>query len=176
VKRGTFRKKTYQEALLARRDVLLERSYKAYKALGRTKANKTVKGKGKKLTASKLKKKLDAIFSQYIRQKYADEKGYAQCYTCPTKKHWKEMQCGHFVSRSQMATRFSEDNCRVQCIGCNVFGGGRVTIFANNLEREIAGIVTNLYRKAQEITKDFPYAEKIEEYTKKLAELSTQTH
>jgi len=77
------------------------------------------------------------------------------------------MQNGHFASRSYLATRFDETNVRVQCVGCNVFGGGRVAIFATRLEAE--GISTKeLYRKAQQITKYFPYEDKIEEYKLKL--------
>ena len=125
----------------------------------------------KKLSTSKLKKKLDEIFSQYIRQKYADTNGYATCYTCGTRKHWKEMQNGHFVSRSQLATRFDEENVRVQCVGCNVFGRGKTTIFANKLESEKKGITIKLYKNAQAIIRYFPYEEKIEEYKKKIEEL-----
>jgi len=123
--------------------------------------------KPKKKTTSQLKKELDKVFSQFIRQKYANKDGMVACYTCGVTKHWKEMQNGHFASRSYLATRFDETNVRVQCVGCNVFGGGRVAIFATRLEAE--GISTKeLYRKAQQITKYFPYEDKIEEYKLKL--------
>ena len=39
-------------------------------------------------------KKLDKIFSEYIRKRDADENGYVKCCTCPTVEHWKEMDCG----------------------------------------------------------------------------------
>ena len=56
-------------------------------------------------------------------------------------------------------------------MGCNVFGGGRPVIFAENLTEEYGeGIVGELYRKAREIKKDFPYKEKIEHYKKLLKE------
>lgn len=118
----------------------------------------------KKKTTSQLKKELDKVFSQYIRQKYADQNGYVKCYTCGVTKTIKEIQNGHFVSRSYLATRFSEDNCRPQCVGCNVFGGGRLPIFASNLEKETNGITSRLYREAQKIVKDFPYQAKIDYY------------
>lgn len=123
----------------------------------------------KKKTTSQLKKKLDQIFSQYIRQKYASKSGEVKCYTCPLMGHYKDFQCGHFVSRSHLATRFDEKNVRVQCRGCNIFGYGRTAIFASNLEKEEKGIVAKLYQKAQEITKYYPYEEKIEEYQEKLS-------
>lgn len=124
----------------------------------------------KKKTTSQLKKKLDQIFSQFIRNKYA-QSGFITCYTCGRKIEVKSSQCGHFVSRQHLATRFDERNCRPQCIGCNVFGGGQVAIFATNLERENPGIVNELYKKAQEITKYYPYEEKIKEYEDKIKNL-----
>lgn len=125
----------------------------------------------KKKTNAKLKKELDKIFSLYIRRKYADKNGEASCYTCGKIYKWQELQCGHFVSRQHLATRYDERNVRPQDIGCNIFGGGRVATFATKLESEQKGMVTTLYRKAQEITKDFPYQAMIEEYKKKLLTL-----
>lgn len=81
----------------------------------------------------KLRDKLDKVFSLYIRQKYADDNGNVACYTCGNVKHWKEMQCGHFVSRRHLCTRFDLDNCRVQCVGCNVFNQGNTPVFAQKL-------------------------------------------
>lgn len=97
--------------------------------------------KATKPSQAKLKKKLDAIFSLYIRQKYADQNGMVKCYTCTTVKHWKEMQNGHWIPRNNLATRFSEENCRVQCVGCNMFQKGRPDVFAVNLIREGVDIV-----------------------------------
>jgi hypothetical protein len=118
------------------------------------------------------KKELDRVFSLYIRQSYADSNGYVQCYTCNAQKHWKDMHCGHFVSRSHLATRFDEDNVRPQCVGCNIFGGGKVVIFGSKLEAELGvGTIARLYRQAQQITKGFPYAEKIAHYKALLQDL-----
>ncbi len=47
------------------------------------------------------------------------------------------MQCGHFVSRVYLVTRWDENNCRVQCVGCNMFGGGKTLDFEENLIDEI---------------------------------------
>lgn len=92
--------------------------------------------KSKVKSAAKLKKELDAIFSKYIRLKYADESGMVACYTCSTVKHWKEMQNGHWIPRNNLATRFEERNCRPQCVGCNMFNRGRPDEFAVRLIRE----------------------------------------
>lgn len=128
--------------------------------------------KQRKKTASKLKKELDKIFSLYVRQKAANKQGQVKCYTCGAVKNWKEIQAGHLVSRSYLATRYSEANVRPQCVGCNVFGGGKVPVFASRLAEEIGeSEVAALFRKAQEIVKNFPYEAKIEEYKAKLAAL-----
>ena len=47
------------------------------------------------------------------------------------------MQCGHFVPRQYLATRWSENNCRPQCVGCNVWGRGQLLDFEENLIEEI---------------------------------------
>jgi hypothetical protein len=86
---------------------------------------------------AKLKKKLDSIFSQYIRRKYADKEGMVKCYTCTTRKHWKEMQNGHFISRQYLVTRFDENNCRPQDSSCNIFAHGKPLDFEENLKREL---------------------------------------
>lgn len=122
---------------------------------------------------SQLKKQLDSLFSEYIRRMHADEGGGSNCYTCGLWKLWKELQNGHFVSRAHLATRYSEDNCRPQCVGCNVFGGGRVSIFAEKLDEELGiGTVSRLYREANTTVKDFPYQEKIDHYKRRLEEMN----
>lgn len=80
------------------------------------------------------------------------------------------MQCGHFISRSHTATRFDERNCRVQCVGCNVFGKGKPTEFGLRLEKETPGIVLTLMRESQKIVKDYPYEKEIARYKKILSE------
>lgn len=126
----------------------------------------------KKKTTSQLKKLLDKTFSIYVRQKYSDPEGFVQCYTCGIKKHWREVHCGHFVSRIHLATRFSEDNTRPQCAGCNIFGGGKTAIFGLNLERDLGqGTISRLYREAQKIVRDYLYEEKIKYYQEKIKEL-----
>lgn len=89
------------------------------------------------MSKSKLVKKLDQIFSKYIRYYYADANGYVSCYTCGTTKPVKEMQCGHFQSRRHYATRWHTNNCKPQCVKCNMFEQGQQFIFGNKLKAEI---------------------------------------
>jgi hypothetical protein len=68
--------------------------------------------------------KLDTEFSTFIRIRDSNSNGYGKCITCNHFAHWTEMQCGHFMSRRHMATRFDEKNCSMQCGGCNGLKGG----------------------------------------------------
>ena len=86
-------------------------------------------------TISKLKKELDNIFSLYIRLRDATDEGMVQCFTCNKVSHYKSgMQNGHFQSRKHLATRWSETNCQVQCVGCNMFKSGEQYKFSIALD------------------------------------------
>ena len=86
-------------------------------------------------SVSKLKKDLDKWFSLYIRLRDATDEGMVQCFTCGKAAHYKDgMQCGHFQSRKHQATRWNEQNCQVQCVGCNMFKQGEQWTFGLNLD------------------------------------------
>lgn len=104
----------------------------------------------KKPTRSKIVKKLDVIFSQYTRLKYADKNGMAECFTCGKRSHWKSMQCGHFMSRKHYSTRWDENNVRVQCPSCNVFQYGKQYEFGLKLGQQLA---EEMHLKSQQIVK-----------------------
>tara|TARA_R110000765_G_scaffold86299_1_gene166066 strand:+ start:319 stop:708 length:390 start_codon:yes stop_codon:yes gene_type:complete len=107
----------------------------------------------KKLTRSKLVKKLDTIFSQYIRQKNSIDE-ISTCFTCGKQDHWKKLQNGHFQSRRHYSTRWDEINCQVQCAGCNVFKYGEQYVFGSKLDSKFgSGTSRRLHIKAQEIVK-----------------------
>lgn len=120
----------------------------------------------KKVSRSKLVKKLDTIFSQYIRLKNSvDEK--ATCFTCGKVDHWKKLQNGHFQSRKHYSTRWDEKNCQVQCAGCNVFKYGEQYKFSVNLDAKYGeGTAEDLSIKAQQIVKisNFELEEMIKKY------------
>lgn len=80
----------------------------------------------KKPSLSSLEKKLDGIFSIYIRRRSADEGGTVSCVTCEKLMHWERdgAQAGHFVKRSHRATRWRETNVHVQCVACNRYRNG----------------------------------------------------
>ena len=69
-------------------------------------------------------KELDRVYSIYIRMRDADDYGRVKCCTCDMVAHWSEMDCGHYISRYNLSTRFDERNCHAQCKRCNQFHGG----------------------------------------------------
>jgi hypothetical protein len=111
---------------------------------------KTMPKTAKKPTRSKLVKKLDVVFSQYIRLSKADERGFCRCFTCGKQYHWKNIQAGHFMSRKHYATRWDEENVQPQCVGCNMFKQGEQYKFSIFLGSELSN---ELYLKSKEIVK-----------------------
>jgi hypothetical protein len=45
---------------------------------------------------------LDELLSKYIRLRDSDEYGMVRCISCGKRMHWKESDCGHYVSRSNI--------------------------------------------------------------------------
>ena len=86
---------------------------------------------------SAIVKKLDKIFSIWIRSKDADHAGMVDCFTCGVTKNWKyETDAGHFQSRGKYATRWEPLNVKPQCKRCNGFRGGEQYLFAKHLDEE----------------------------------------
>ena len=92
----------------------------------------------RKVSRKSLVKKLDAIFSEYIRLRKANKQGIVTCYTCGKKAYWKGqgMQNGHFMSRKSYSTRWEELNCQVQCYSCNVMRFGEQYKYGLELQKE----------------------------------------
>ena len=120
----------------------------------------------KKPLRKNLIKELDTVFSQFIRLRYAKNE-IAECVTCGKKDHWKKLQAGHFMSRSNYSTRWDENNVQVQCVGCNMYRSGEQYKYSlylgNNLSEE-------LYIKSKQIVKfaDVELIDMIEDYKEKV--------
>tara|TARA_R110000796_G_scaffold245527_1_gene369810 strand:+ start:446 stop:826 length:381 start_codon:yes stop_codon:yes gene_type:complete len=124
----------------------------------------------KKPTRKSLITKLDKIFSEYIRRRYANN-DISECVTCGKKDHWKKLQAGHFMSRKHYATRWDEDNVEVQCMACNVFRAGEQYKFSKYLGQDKAD---ELLAKSRETVKfpDWEIQEMIDTYKIKVKDLS----
>lgn len=103
---------------------------------------------------SSLIQDLDTVISRYIRLKYADNNGIVSCFTCDAPpQHFSRMQCGHYIPRTHLATRFLETNLRVQCEKCNCYLNGNIELFRERLEKESPGITEWLWEQSRLITK-----------------------
>lgn len=93
----------------------------------------------KKTTRNKpnLTKKLDKVFSAYIRLRDAMPSGYFACISCGQIKPFEQADCGHFFSRKNMSVRFDEDDCHAECRGCNRFSSDHLIAYQANLIRKI---------------------------------------
>lgn len=70
---------------------------------------------------SSLIKELDTWISRYVRLNAADDNGQCKCVCCDIKLHWSLMDCAHYVSRQNMATRFYLPNLAPASKACNQF-------------------------------------------------------
>lgn len=105
------------------------------------------------MTRSKLVKKLDTIFSQYIRNREAID-GKAKCFTCGKVDDVSKLHAGHFQSRKHYATRWDEINVQVQCPKCNLFGQGEQYVFGLKLNEKYGeGTAEQLQQKARNLVK-----------------------
>lgn len=72
-------------------------------------------------TTSQLIKELDDVFSDFIRLRWADHRGYVLCFLTGRKAYWKEMDAAHWKSRKHMGTRWDEHNVHAVTVDSNRF-------------------------------------------------------
>lgn len=102
--------------------------------------------------------KLDSVFSKYIRLRDADTNGMCQCISCGRVFPLNQMDCGHFIPRGHMGTRFDEDNCHAQCVRCNRFMDGNLVEYERRLKRKIgADGIGELNNRANSVKKYYEW-------------------
>lgn len=84
-------------------------------------------------TKPDLKAKLDKEFSLFIRLRDAMPNGCFRCISCGQIKPFEQADCGHYINRQHMATRFDEMNCNAQCRACNRFDEGNMQGYRRGL-------------------------------------------
>lgn len=96
----------------------------------------------------------DVWFSRFIRLR---DRGH--CYTCPhVNENPMKLQCGHFVPRQYLATRYNEMNNHAQCYACNMLFGGQPSAYAIRLKNEYGDyILSDLESQRKEIVHDLDY-------------------
>lgn len=101
------------------------------------KKKKTDKPKMRQASQATLVKKLDKVFSQYIRLRDASPNGAFRCISCGKIKPFDQSDCGHYHSRRHMSTRFDEENCNSECRFCNRFSADHLIGYRENLIKKI---------------------------------------
>lgn len=95
---------------------------------------------------------LDRVTSRMVRLAAMGKDGKVQCFTCPTKKDFKQIQCGHFIPRANLVFRFDWTyNLRPQCPNCNVTLRGNLKVFEERLNEERQGITEWMQEKARKV-------------------------
>ncbi len=127
----------------------------------------------KRQKRSTLIRKLDRIFSEYIRRRDTDKKGQVICITCEKTYRYNEVDAGHFISRKHYRTRWDENNVHGQCRKCNRFSYGEQYLYSINLDRKLGkGAAEKMLMKSRQPIKlnttDLQYL--IDKFQKKLDE------
>ena len=120
-------------------------------------------------------KRLDKVFACYIRLRDIMPNGMGKCISCGRIKPYREIDCGHFFGRTNMATRFDEDNCNGECRGCNRASSDHLIFYQENLIKKIGVARFSSLREKARSTKKWEADELqrlIEYYKKEVKRLS----
>lgn len=115
-----------------------------------------------------LKLKLDRVFSEFIRKRDSNN-GYFKCISCGQIKPYNQADCGHYINRQHMSTRFHEMNCNAQCRSCNRFDEGNIQGYRKGLIAKYGERLVNILELKKHQSRsysDFEYAALIKHYQK----------
>ncbi len=124
-----------------------------------------------------LTKKLDKVFSAYIRLRDAMPNGCFRCISCGQIKRFEQGDCGHYHSRTHMATRWEPDNCHMECRACNRASADHLIGYRRNLVEKIGLDRMARLEMMARSTKhwlDFELQEKIDYFTREVKRLSAE--
>ncbi len=100
------------------------------------------------------KEALDKVFSEFVRLRDSNDEGIGLCISCGKPVHWKKANNGHFVNRGHMSLRFSETNCNLQCINCNLWDEGNNEGYRRGLIKKYGPeIIDKLYLAKSQVNK-----------------------
>ena len=122
-----------------------------------------------------LTKKLDKVFSAYIRLRDAMPNGCFRCISCGQIKRFEQGDCGHYHSRIHMATRWEPDNCHMECRACNRASADHLIGYRRNLIEKIGLDRVNRLEMMAHSHKhwlNFELQEKIDYFTAEVKRLS----
>ena len=133
-----------------------------------------------KTTTSKLKAKLDKLFSEYIRKRDSDYKGNCLCISCGKEApaFGGSIHAGHLFSRRYLSIRYDEKNVNSQCSYCNTFLNGNQIKAARGVEKKWgSGTVADLENRMHITTKlnRVDYEEAIDNIKEKIRDMKLTT-
>jgi F0F1-type ATP synthase alpha subunit len=106
---------------------------------------------------SQLKKEADKVFSLWVRKR----EDY--CITCGSRKN---LQAGHYISRSCNQLRYDPRNVHTQCVSCNVFKRGAMDEYARMLIAKYGKNILDVFAKEKVKIKQWK-ANELEQIIKK---------
>lgn len=124
-----------------------------------------------------LVKKLDKVFSAYIRLRDVMANGCFRCISCGQIKRFEQGDCGHYHSRIHMATRWEPDNCSMECRACNRVSSDHLIGYRRNLIEKIGLDRVDRLEVLAHSPKhwlDFEIEEKIAYFTTEVKRLSAE--
>lgn len=119
-------------------------------------------------------KKLDRVFSEFIRLRDTMPNGMFRCISCGKIKPYSQADCGHYHSRTHMSTRFDEENANAECRACNRFCADHLVGYRKNLIAKIGEHRLDVLEWRAHQTKkwsDFELKELIKHYQAKIKDL-----
>ena len=127
--------------------------------------------------SNSLKNKLDDVFSEFIRLRDSRDDGTFVCISCGRLLPYDQADCGHYINRKLMSTRFSEKNCNAQCRSCNRFDEGNIQGYRRGLIAKYGEpVVLMLEASKNQINKlsEFEYKAMIDHYRKEVKRLKKE--
>lgn len=124
-----------------------------------------------------LTKKLDKVFSAYIRLRDAMPNGCFRCISCGQIKRFEQGDCGHYHSRTHMGTRWEPDNCNMECRSCNRVSSDHLIGYRRNLIEKIGFDRVNrleVLARSSKHWQDFELKDKIEYFTREVKRLRAE--
>lgn len=133
--------------------------------------------KGMKRKSNSLMNKLDTVFSEFIRLRDSRDDGTFVCISCGRLLPYEQADCGHYINRKHMSTRFSEKNCNAQCRSCNRFDEGNIQGYRRGLVAkygEQAVILLEASKNRINKIAEFEYQAMIDHYRKEVKRLKKE--
>lgn len=127
-----YRMPSRQKSLIEKMVEVIE-DYNIAQIKIRREINNAKKEKG----ISELIKLADIVFARWIKKRDKLNDNTFKCISCGEFKPVREMQCGHYFSRTFSALRYDEDNCNGECEKCNCFDDQHLKGYEVRLKEKI---------------------------------------